>query len=106
MSMTPDKSKQDKDGNPIWLKPDKSKQGIENVIHNTREWQALHLEVQAEILENVKKGLAKAIKEYYLEMIGKERKCSCDKDSPVCHCGYRVYNSAIRQTKKNLEGIK
>ncbi|KXB08467.1 hypothetical protein AKJ59_00870 [candidate division MSBL1 archaeon SCGC-AAA385M02] len=36
---------------------------IKGIIHNTREWQALHLEVQAEILRGVKKGLATALSE-------------------------------------------
>lgn len=36
---------------------------IEEIMHSTREWQALHLEVQAEILEDVKKGLAQVLRE-------------------------------------------
>lgn len=42
-----------------WVELDEEKVGT--TIHQTRQWQALHLEVQAEILEEVKKGLAQAI---------------------------------------------
>jgi hypothetical protein len=38
---------------------------IQSTIHQTREWQSLHLEVVPEILENVKIGLAQAIKDLY-----------------------------------------
>jgi len=34
---------------------------VRTCIHTTREWQALHLEVQANILNGVKKGISKAI---------------------------------------------
>jgi len=36
-------------------------EGLGTMIHTTRAWQALHLEVQAEILVDVKKHLAVAI---------------------------------------------
>jgi len=38
-----------------------SQEMLETVIHQSRAWQALHLELQAEILADVKKHLAKAI---------------------------------------------
>jgi len=38
-----------------------SEDEVASIIHRTREWQALHLEVVADILENVKKGLAHAL---------------------------------------------
>ena len=34
---------------------------LATIIHQTREWQSLHLEVISEILDDVKKGLAHAI---------------------------------------------
>jgi len=41
--------------------PELDVEKVKTIIHQTRHWQALHLEVRAEILEDVKNGLAQAI---------------------------------------------
>ena len=44
--------------------PEVSVKNLGTVIHMTRAWQALHFELQADLLEDVKKALAQELNKY------------------------------------------